>query len=43
MLSHIQLSFIELFFFFLLFLEVLASQKRLENKYKAAQQASEEW
>lgn len=26
-----------------IFLKVLASQKRLENKYKAAQLASEEW
>lgn len=24
-------------------MKVLASQKRLENKYKAAQQASEDW
>jgi len=40
MLSLIQFYFIDFFF---LFLEVLASQKRLENKYKAAQQASEEW
>jgi len=39
--SLIQIYFIEPFFF--LFLEVLASQKRLENKYKAAEQASEEW
>ncbi|XP_028124741.1 probable membrane-associated 30 kDa protein, chloroplastic [Camellia sinensis] len=28
---------------FSFFLKVLASQKRLENKYKAAQEASEEW
>lgn len=28
---------------FIASLKVLASQKRLENKYKAAQQASEDW
>lgn len=28
---------------FFLFLKVLASQKRLENKYKTAEQASEDW
>lgn len=28
---------------FNIFLKVLASQKRLENKYKAAEQASEDW
>lgn len=27
----------------LLFLKVLASQKRLENKYKSAQQAADDW
>lgn len=25
------------------FLKVLASQKRLENKYKSAEQASDDW
>lgn len=25
------------------YIQVLASQKRLENKYKAAQQASDDW
>lgn len=29
--------------FIMLFLKVLASQKQLENRYKAAQQASEDW
>lgn len=28
---------------FFFWVKVLASQKQLENKYKAAQQASEDW
>lgn len=42
-LCYLLFNFILLNPFVFLFLEVLASQKRLENKYKAAQQASEEW
>ena len=32
-----------MFYNFLIILKVLASQKQLENKYKAAQQASDDW
>ncbi|KAG6536038.1 hypothetical protein ZIOFF_001076 [Zingiber officinale] len=37
-----SLFFLRVLFIFWMF-KVLASQKRLENKYKAAQQASDEW